>query len=113
MATDPGGKREMSELDIPLNTPEGQRLLGARDVIAEEAFRLPEPILCVTDPCEIPYTGALVVAGPLPVRDTSASNLIARSLRGVYLGEPFAGTRETGLTAGWQSPFVAQTPGKS
>ena len=26
------------ELDIPLNTPEGQILLGARDVIAEEAF---------------------------------------------------------------------------
>jgi hypothetical protein len=28
----------MDEFDIPLNTPEGQRLLGARDVIAEEAF---------------------------------------------------------------------------
>ena len=26
------------ELEMPLNTPEGQRLLGARDVIAEEAF---------------------------------------------------------------------------
>ena len=26
------------ELDIPVNTPEGQILLGARDVIAEEAF---------------------------------------------------------------------------
>jgi len=29
---------QRDEFDIPLNTPEGQRLLGARDVIAEEAF---------------------------------------------------------------------------
>jgi len=29
---------QRDELEIPLNTPEGQRLLGARDVIAEEAF---------------------------------------------------------------------------
>jgi len=30
---------QRDELEIPLNTPEGQRLLGARDVIAEEAFK--------------------------------------------------------------------------
>ena len=29
---------QRDELDIPLDTPEGQILLGARDVIAEEAF---------------------------------------------------------------------------
>jgi hypothetical protein len=29
---------EPDELSIPLNTPEGQHLLGARDLIAEEAF---------------------------------------------------------------------------
>jgi hypothetical protein len=33
-----GGTRRLDERDIPLNTPEGQRLLGARDLIAEEAF---------------------------------------------------------------------------
>jgi hypothetical protein len=29
---------QRDELEIPLDTPEGQILLGARDVIAEEAF---------------------------------------------------------------------------
>ena len=29
---------QRDELEIPLNTLEGQRLLGARDMIAEEAF---------------------------------------------------------------------------
>ncbi len=29
---------ETDELDIPLNTLEGQIMLGARDLIAEEAF---------------------------------------------------------------------------
>jgi hypothetical protein len=32
------GVMQPDELEIPLNTLEGQRLLGARDVIAEEAF---------------------------------------------------------------------------
>jgi hypothetical protein len=32
------GVMQADELEIPLNTLEGQRLLGARDVIAEEAF---------------------------------------------------------------------------
>lgn len=69
----------MSEFDIPLNTPQGQGLLGAQDLIAEEAFSVvPEgnvslaapnlsANLPVTDPCEIPDPGVLFVGGVLPV----------------------------------------------
>jgi len=52
------------ERDTPLNTPAGQILLGARDVIAEEAFRV------VTDPCDIPDPGQRpvvpILITPLP-----------------------------------------------
>jgi hypothetical protein len=34
---------QRDELEIPLDTPEGQILLGARDVIAEEAFLAETP----------------------------------------------------------------------
>lgn len=40
------------ELEIPLNTPEGQRLLGARDVIAEDAFGAARVRVCYDPKCE-------------------------------------------------------------
>jgi hypothetical protein len=46
------------ERDTLLNNPEGQLLLGARDLIAEEAFRV------VTDPCDISDLGRPVFLDP-------------------------------------------------
>lgn len=83
----------MSEFDIPLNTPEGQRLLGARDVIAEEAFTIivegkvggdatnPSAILHVTDPGEIPVEGPINFAvfgpGAFSIHHTSGDPIFA------------------------------------
>jgi len=51
---------QRDELEIPLDTPEGQILLGARDVIAEEAFAVAvNPVKYFPNSLILPYCGGI------------------------------------------------------